>query len=94
MFKKIATSSYAARRAAVTAAQKRNASMWSYLEPISLDQTKVVAMAFKKDTSPNKISLGEGIYADDNGKSYVLPAVAAVRIKCNFLPIFLNGNFH
>lgn len=63
------------------AQQRRCVSNWSYLEPISLDQTKVVAMAFKKDPSPNKISLGEGIYADDNGKSYVLPAVAAVCIE-------------
>lgn len=43
-----------------------------------MDQTKVVAMAFKKDTNPNKISLGEGIYADDNGKSFVLPSVQEV----------------
>lgn len=70
---------FAKRLVQRTASVSQKRSLWSYLEPIQLDQTKQVAMAFKKDTSPNKISLGEGIYADNNGKTApVLPSVQEV----------------
>lgn len=33
-------------------------------------------IAFRKDTSPDKVNLGVGAYRDDNGKPYIFPAVA------------------
>ena len=40
-----------------------------------------VTEAFKADESPLKINLGVGAYRDGNGKPYVLPSVAKVRVQ-------------
>lgn len=49
--------------------------IWGHVPTKPLDNIKALTESFKKDSSPNKVLLGEGVYRDDNGKPFVLPSV-------------------
>ncbi|KAI0480913.1 aspartate aminotransferase [Xylariaceae sp. FL0804] len=50
-------------------------SVFSHLETLPYDEAFTVSAAFTKDPSPDKISLGAGVYRDDDGKPWTLPCV-------------------
>ena len=49
--------------------------MFSVLKPLPTDPILGLMAAYKKDTNPNKIDLGVGVYKDEHGNSPVLNAV-------------------
>ena len=53
-------------------------SIFSDLEQIPYDEAYRVLQAFSQDPSPEKITLGAGVYRDDNGKPWTLPSVKLV----------------
>lgn len=44
------------------------------------DEAFAITADFKADTHPNKVSLGAGVYRDENSKPWILPSVKAVSI--------------
>ncbi|KAL9650461.1 hypothetical protein ABK040_004685 [Willaertia magna] len=48
---------------------------WSNIKPTPLDAIKQLTIDFNKDTTPNKILLGEGVYRTDQGKPKVIKSV-------------------
>lgn len=53
-------------------------SIFSDLEQIPYDEAYTVLQAFNQDPSPEKITLGAGVYRDDNAKPWTLPSVKLV----------------
>lgn len=51
--------------------------MWTNVEQAPPDAIFGLTEAFKKDTNPNKVNLGAGVYKDDNGNTPVLKTVKA-----------------
>ena len=49
--------------------------MFSVLKPLPTDPILGLMAAYKKDTNPNKIDLGVGVYKDEHGNTPVLNAV-------------------
>lgn len=43
-----------------------------------LDEAFALTAAFQVDDHPNKVSLGAGIYRDEDGQPWTLPSVAKV----------------
>ncbi|KAJ9148951.1 Replication factor C subunit 1 [Pleurostoma richardsiae] len=50
-------------------------SIFSDLEQIPYDEAYRVQQAFNQDPSPDKISLGAGVYRDENAQPWTLPSV-------------------
>jgi aromatic-amino-acid transaminase len=70
--------------------------MFEKLEMAPADPILGLTEAFKKDTNPNKINLGVGVYEDDSGKTPIMHSVKKAEEKIlktqttkNYLPI--NG---
>jgi aspartate aminotransferase len=53
-------------------------SAFSGLETAPYDEVFALMAAFNKDTSADKVSLGAGVYRDNEGRSWRLPAVNEV----------------
>ena len=53
-------------------------SIFSGLKQIPYDEAYTVLQAFNQDPSPEKITLGAGVYRDDNAKPWTLPSVKMV----------------
>jgi aspartate/tyrosine/aromatic aminotransferase len=51
--------------------------MWKKIDQAPPDAIFGLTEAFKKDTNPNKVNLGAGVYKDDNGNTPVLNCVKA-----------------
>lgn len=51
--------------------------MWKNVEPAPPDAIFGLTDAFKKDSNPNKINLGAGVYKDESGNTPVLRCVKA-----------------
>ena len=60
---------------------KRSFSLWKDIKMAPTDPILGITEAFKKDTTPNKVSLDAGAYRDDNGKPWVLGSVKKVYPK-------------
>ena len=60
---------------------KRSFSLWKDVKITASDPILAVIEAFRKDTTPNKVSLGVGAYRDDNGQPWVLESVKKVYRK-------------
>lgn len=56
-------------------ARSQAVSFWSGVEMGPPDAILGVTEAFKKDTNPNKLNLGQGTYRDDLGNPFILPSV-------------------
>jgi len=69
--------------------QTRRLSLWSHLDEAPLDSNHATAHAFDIDQSPLKVNLSRGVYKDDNGKDWVLPAVKKAEEK-----IYQQGQGH
>ncbi|KAI1489124.1 aspartate aminotransferase [Biscogniauxia mediterranea] len=50
-------------------------SAFSSLRPIPYDEAFWITKAVAEDTHPQKVSLGAGVYQDENGKFWTLPSV-------------------
>ena len=50
-------------------------SLFSAIEMAPRDPILGITEAFNADTNPNKVNLGVGVYADDNGKVPLLECV-------------------
>lgn len=50
-------------------------STWSKLEAAPPDPVLGLNEAFKKDTNPNKVLLGMGVYRDNDNKPYILSCI-------------------
>jgi aspartate aminotransferase, cytoplasmic len=65
------------------------------IEELPLDEAYFLTAAFKADSDPQKVSLGAGVYRDNNAKPWVLSSVkevmSALRSKCAVVPIKLIG---
>lgn len=48
------------------------------LPVIALDEAFALTASFAKDKNPNKVSLGAGVYRDEDSKPYILPSVEKV----------------
>lgn len=59
----------------------RRMSHWAKLPLAPADKILGLSEDFKKDTNPNKISLGVGAYRDDAGKPYILDSVKQAKEK-------------
>jgi aspartate aminotransferase len=59
----------------IIAIRSASTGWWSNVEMGPPDAILGLTEAFKKDTNPNKVSLGAGAYRDDAGKPYVLDCV-------------------
>lgn len=55
--------------------------MWKEIEPAPADAILGLTEAFKKDTNPNKVNLGVGVYKDDQGETPVLHCVKTAERK-------------
>ena len=53
-------------------------SAFSSLKPIPYDEAFRLMKAIAEDTNPQKVSLGAGVYQDENGKFWTLPSVKKV----------------
>ena len=53
----------------------RSFSVWENVKAAPADPILGLNEAFLKDTAPNKILLGMGVYRDNENKPYVLPSV-------------------
>lgn len=53
----------------------RHYSVYGHIKSQPLDAIKQLTIEFQKDPFKDKILLGEGVYKDDNGKSFILPSV-------------------
>lgn len=53
------------------------AQMWKNIEAAPADSILGLTEAFKKETNPNKVNLGVGVYKDDAGNTPVLKSVKA-----------------
>ncbi|MFH2093769.1 MAG: amino acid aminotransferase [Pseudomonadota bacterium] len=51
--------------------------MWKNIEQAPADAIFGLTDAFKKDTNPNKVNLGAGVYKDDSGNTPILESVKA-----------------
>jgi len=57
-------------------------SYFSDLEVLSPDEGFPLLTTFREDSHPKKVSLGAGVYRDENGLPWVLPVVRKVRHYC------------
>ncbi|KAG7448624.1 aspartate aminotransferase [Guyanagaster necrorhizus] len=48
---------------------------WDGIPSVAEDEMFAMITTFKKDPFPKKVNLGAGVYRDEDGKSWVLPAV-------------------
>ncbi|KAH9899057.1 aspartate aminotransferase [Xylariomycetidae sp. FL2044] len=55
--------------------QESSPSLFSALKPIPYDEAYRVSAAYTEDPSPDKISLGAGVYRDDDGRPWTLTSV-------------------
>lgn len=55
--------------------------MWKEIEPAPADAILGLTEAYKKDTSPNKVNLGVGVYKDGQGKTPVLKCIKAAECR-------------
>ncbi len=55
--------------------------MWKHIEAAPADAILGLTEAFKKDTSPNKVNLGVGVYKDDQGNTPILKCIKAAERK-------------
>ena len=53
-------------------------SWWSHVEEGPPDVIFGIVEAFNRDTHPQKVNLGIGVYRGDDGKPWVLPVVRKV----------------
>jgi len=51
--------------------------MWKEIEAAPADAILGLTEAFKKDSNPNKVNLGVGVYKDDQGRTPVLQCIKA-----------------
>lgn len=55
-----------------------------HIPALPLDEAFAITADYNADSHPQKVSLGAGVYRDENGKPWVLPSVSKVR-KANSL---------
>ena len=55
-----------------------SSSLWSHLKKAPPDPVFGLIEAFRRDPRPDKINIGIGVYADDNGSPFVFPVVRKV----------------
>lgn len=54
-----------------TSSKKYNYTFFDHVQKAEEDAIIELANSFEKDTSPNKVNLGVGIYRHEDGKPYV-----------------------
>lgn len=57
-----------------------SSSFFSDVKPVEADETFQLLDKFQRDTNPNKVNLGIGVYRDDEGKPWVLPVVSSTEV--------------
>ncbi|OAL26607.1 hypothetical protein AYO20_10031 [Fonsecaea nubica] len=76
-------------------------SLFSAVPLAPSDAAFALTTAYNADTSPNKVSLGSGVYRDDNGEPWVLPVVKKAKSRLDadptvnheYLPIVGHAEF-
>eukprot|EP00918_Siedleckia_nematoides_P050752 GHVU01111142.1.p2 GENE.GHVU01111142.1~~GHVU01111142.1.p2 ORF type:complete len:502 (-),score=92.80 GHVU01111142.1:342-1847(-) len=74
-----ASSPQETRRSTMSKSPTHKFSFYSHLQMAPPDPILGTAIAFKKDTSPNKVNLGIGAYRTEEGKPYIFPVVDKVQ---------------
>lgn len=84
-----------------TAGQATNSDVFGHLKLAPPDVILGTTTAYKKDTDPNKVSLGVGAYRDDNEKPYVFDVVKKAQreiveenLDKEYLPIEGHAGFN
>jgi aspartate aminotransferase/aromatic-amino-acid transaminase len=74
--------------------------MWNEIEAAPADAILGLTEAFNKDTRPNKVNLGVGVFKDNNGTTPILNCIKAAEVKLietevskGYLPISGNPVF-
>lgn len=67
-------------------------SVFADLENVPYDEAYRVQQAFDQDASPDKISLGAGVYRDEHAQAWTLPSVKMVRAKIWRSRVRLEGS--
>ena len=62
----------------ITGLALKLSSWWSHVEEGPPDVIFGIVEAFNRDTHPQKVNLGIGVYRGDDGKPWVLPVVRKV----------------